>query len=323
MEKRKFSKKQKHRRILKIVLAVLIVLLILCMGAFGVSLYLFGNMNTVDFTQDDSDLGVTETAGSRDITNIALFGVDTRDFSKDSGLSDAIMVLTVDEEHNVVKLTSILRDSKVPIEGHGRQKINHAYSYGGPELAIKTLNQNFHLDIKEYVTVNFSQLADIVDAVGGVTLELTPAEVSYANDMIKQYFPDEPKIQGSGSVTLSGGQALSYSRIRYLDSDNMRASRQQNVLNGVFERIKTMSKSEYPSFIRQFLAIVETSLDTKDLLALSSIALSGFTIENNTIPDENYETDLWGGIDATGAWVWEYDIENAADRLHQIIYDAE
>ncbi len=325
MGKRRLTKKQKQRRrrILKVVLAILIVILIFCVGAFGVTMYLFGNMNTVDFTESDSDLGVEETGGDRSITNIALFGVDTRDFSSDSGLSDAIIVLTVDEKQGIIKMTSILRDSKVPIEGHGEQKINHAYSYGGPTLAIKTLNQNFHLDIKEYVTVNFSQLADIVDAVGGVTLNLSQSEVNAANSLVQQYFPGDPLIQGSGEVTLTGTQAVSYSRIRHLDSDNMRASRQQNVLNGVFEKILTMPKSEYPSFIRQFLSLVETSLDTSDLLALSSIAVKGFTIENYTIPDAEYETDLWGGIDSTGAWVWEYDIDKAADRLHQIIYGTE
>ena len=317
------NKSRARRRVLKAILAVLIVILFLCVGAFGVTLYLFGNMNTVDFTESDSDLGVEETAGNSGITNIALFGVDTRDFSTDSGLSDAIMVLTVDENQGIIKMTSILRDSKVPIEGHGEKKINHAYAYGGPTLAIKTLNQNFHLDIKEYVTVNFSQLADIVDAVGGVTLELTPGEVQHANKMVRQYFPDAELIPSSGEVTLSGSQAVAYSRIRHLDSDNRRASRQQNVLNGVFEKIKTMPKTEYPSFIRQFLGIVETSLDTSDLLALSSIAVKGFTIENYTIPDADYETDLWGGIDSTGAWVWDYDIDNAADRLHRIIYGEE
>ncbi|MGM9568222.1 MAG: LCP family protein [Clostridia bacterium] len=322
-KQKRINKRKRRRRVLKVVLAVLIVILVLCAGAFGAMVYLFGNMNTVDFTENDSDLGVEETDGNSGITNIALFGVDTRDFSSDSGLSDAIIVLTVDEKQGVIKMTSILRDSKVPIEGYGEKKINHAYAYGGPTLAIKTLNQNFHLDIKEYVTVNFSQLADIVDAVGGITLELTPAEVSAANSLMQESFAGEPRIQGSGIVTLTGSQAVAYSRIRYLDSDNMRASRQQNVLNGVFEKIKTMPKSDYPSFIRQFLSIVETSLDTSDLLSLSGIAVKGFTIENYTIPDAEYETDLWGGIDSSGAWVWEYDIENAADRLHRIIYGEE
>ena len=317
--------KNKKRRALKIVLVVLVIVLVLCAGALGAAYYMLGNLNTVDFTESDADLGIDESNGSDEVVNIALYGVDTRDFSKDTGLSDAIIVMSVDQKNNVIKMTSILRDSKVPIEGHGSQKINHAYSYGGPVLAIKTLNQNFGLDIKEYVTVNFSQLADIVDAVGGVTLNLTPAEVSMTNSLCNQYFPGDPLISQSsgGDILLTGTQAVSYSRIRKLDSDNMRASRQQNVLNGVFQRIMDMSKSEYPGFIHEFLGIVETSLDYNDIFSLSSIAVNGFTVENYTIPDADFETDLWGGIDDTGAWVWIYDIGAAANRLHSIIYGEE
>lgn len=317
---KKRKHKNKKRRALKIILIVLVVVLVLCAGALGAAYYMLGNLNTVDVTENDADLGIDENNGSDEIVNIALYGVDTRDFSKDTGLSDAIIVMSVDQKNNVIKMTSILRDSKVPIEGHGSQKINHAYSYGGPVLAMKTLNQNFGLDIKEYVTVNFSQLADIVDAVGGVTLNLTDAEVRETNINMADKFANEPKVQSSGEVLLSGAQAVSYSRIRKIDSDNMRASRQQNVLNAVFEKIKTMSKSEYPGFVRKFLGIVETSLDYSDLMALAPIAMHGFTIENYTIPDAEFETDLWGGIDDSGVWVWTYDIGAAANRLHNIIY---
>lgn len=314
------EKARRQRRILKVILAILIVILILCMAAVGAAYYLLGNLNTVDFTSNENDLGITEDIGASGITNIALFGVDSRDMSSNHGLSDAIIILTVDQKENVVKMTSILRDSKVPIEGYGERKINSAYSLGGPTLAIKTLNQNFDLDIKEYVTVNFAQLADIVDAVGGVTLDLTPAEVTAANYAMVESFNSEPRIQSSGKVTLTGPQAVSYSRIRSIDSDNARASRQQEVLNAVFDKIMSMPKSDYPVFIREFLGIVETSLGYSDLLVLSPIAISGFTIENNTVPDIEYETDLWGGIDDSGAWVWIYDLDHAAERIHHIIY---
>lgn len=311
---------KRRRRILKVILALLIVVLILCIAAVGAAYYLVGNLNTVDFTGDNEELGISEDIGASGITNIALFGVDTRDLNSDRGLSDAIIILTIDQKQNVVKMTSVLRDSKVPIEGYGERKINSAYSLGGPTLAIKTLNQNFDLDIKEYVTVNFGQLADIVDSVGGVTVNLTPGEVRETNRNMAETFKGEPQVQSSGDVTLTGPQAVAYSRIRAIGNDNERASRQQEVLNAVFDKIMTMPKSEYPSFIREFLALVETSLSYSDLLALSPIAVSGFTVENYTVPDAEYETDLWGGIDSTGAWVWTYNLDAAADRIHGLIY---
>lgn len=317
-DKKRVLKQQRKRRVLKTIIIVLIVLLMLGLAAGGAFFYLFGTLNTVDFTNDDQKLGVTEDVSEGGITNIALFGVDTRDTSEDSGRSDAIIILTIDQNQNIIKFTSILRDSKVPIEGHGETKINAAYAYGGAVLAIKTLNQNFDLDIKDYVTVNFSQLADLVDAVGGITLTLTQEEVDYANSLLRQ--SGGTQITGVGEVALNGEQAVAYSRIRKIDSDSVRASRQQNVLSAVFEKIKTMPKSDYPSFVRQFLGTVETSLSYSDIIGFSSLALSDFSIEQNTIPDAAYETDLWGGIDTDGVWYWKYDLDAAAERIHTIIY---
>lgn len=319
-DKKRMLKQQRKRRVLKTVIIILVVFLMLGIAAGGAFFYLFGTLNTVEFTSDDEELGVAEDVSEGGITNIALFGVDTRDTGEDSGRSDAIIILTVDQDNNIIKMTSILRDSKVSIDGHGENKINAAYAYGGAVLAVKTLNQNFNLDIKDYVTVNFSQLADIVDAVGGVTLTLTQEEVNAANALLVQYFPDASVIASSGEVLLTGEQAVSYSRVRKIDSDDERASRQQKVLSAVFEQIKTMSKADYPSFIRQFLGIVETSLSYGDILSLSSIALTDFSIEQNTVPDAEYETDLWGGIDDDGIWYYIYDLNEATSRIHEIIY---
>lgn len=307
---------KKRRRPLKIIGLVLLLLVILSGATYA---YLLGSLDTQDFPKDDETLGIS-SAGELGVTNIAFFGVDTRD-NTDTGRSDAILVLSVDTIHGDIDMTSILRDSKVPIDGHGKTKINHAYAYGGPELAVKTLNQVFNLDIKEYVTVNFEQLVDIVDAVGGVTIDITDEEMNAINALMDEAFPDGEHLTSSGSVLLNGQQAICYSRIRKIDTDNARAGRQQEILNAIFESLKSMNKLEYPRFIREFSSIVETSLSTADIMKLSPIMLRDFNIVQNTIPDENYETDLSGGIDSDGIWYWHYDLDAAAERLHSIIYD--
>lgn len=315
-KKKRSPKNRKGKRPLKIIGLILLILVIL----FGVTYaYLLGSLDTQDFPEDDETLGIT-SAGEFGVTNIAFFGVDTRD-NTDTGRSDAILVLSVDTIHGDIDMTSILRDSKVPIDGHGETKINHAYAYGGPELAVKTLNQVFDLDIKEYVTVNFEQLVDIVDAVGGVTIDITDEEMDAINSLMDESFPDGEHLTSSGSVLLNGQQAICYSRIRKIDTDNARAGRQQEILNAIFQSLKNMNKLEYPRFIRQFSSIVETSLSTADIMKLSPIMLRDFNIVQNTIPDENYETDLSGGIDSDGIWYWHYDLDAAAERLHSIIYD--
>ncbi len=319
-KKRTVKNRKRQNRILKTIMIILLIVLMMSIAAGGAFFYLFGNLNTVSFTNDDEELGVREEVSVGGITNIALFGVDTRDTSADSGRSDTIIILTLDQDKNIIKMTSILRDSKVSIDGHGENKINAAYAYGGPALAIKTLNETFNLDIKEYITVNFSQLATIINAVGGVTLTLSQAEVDMANALALQYFPGTTTIAAAGEVNLTGEQAVSYSRIRKIDSDNARATRQQKVLSAAFGKIKSMSKTDYPHFIRQFLGTAETSLSYSEILGLSPIALTDFSIEQYTVPDATYETDLWGGIDSDGVWYYIYNLDEAAKRIHTAIY---
>ncbi len=301
---------------------VLVVAVFFTTGVvFGSLYYVVSGLTTTDLPKDDVSLGISEAVEKdSDIVNIALFGVDARDNS-DSGRSDAIIVLSVGSATGQIKMTSILRDSRVLVDGHGETKLNHAYAYGGPTLAVKTLNQNYRLDIKEYVTVNFNQLSKIINAVDGVTLTLNKSEVEMANALAVQHFPGTPTISSSGEVILTGEQAVSYSRIRKIDTDNARASRQQKVLSAILVKIKGMPKTDYPRFIRELLNSAETSLSYSEILALSPIALTNFTIEQYTIPDAQYETDLRGGIAGDGVWYYTYDLDKAAKRIHSIIYD--
>lgn len=312
---KKEPRRRKERRHHKSAL-IFIALVLLVFGGFW--FYITGNLNSHPLPKDDASLGIS-TSGKFGITNIAFFGVDTRD-DTDTGRSDAMLILSVDVIHGDMKMTSLLRDSKVPIEGHGETKLNHAYAYGGPELAVKTINQVFKTDVKEFVTVNFNQLSDIVDAVGGVTLEISEAEKNEINRMLDEDFPGSPHLESSGTTVLDGHQAISFSRIRSLDSDNARTDRQQEVLNGIFASVQNMGFWQYPRFIHNFAAIVDTSLSSLDVLKLMPIMVRNFELERYTIPDIQYETDLRGGKDSDGVWYWHYDLDAAAARLHTIIY---
>ena len=154
--------RRKKGSIGKKIVAVLLVLVVVLAGSL---VYMLSGLTMTSISKDSGSLGIQSGAFSDSrIVNIALFGLDARE-DTDSGRSDVVMVLSVDKRHHTLKLTSILRDSEVAIEGYGYDKITHAYAYGGPELAIKSINQNFNLDIKNYVTVNFHQMAEIVDAL--------------------------------------------------------------------------------------------------------------------------------------------------------------
>ncbi len=253
----------------------------------------------------------SQTSEKHAIINIAIFGMSVSQvYGIDTDRSDMNLIVSIDQDNNRICLTSILRDSKVPIEGHDPQKINAAYKYGGATLAIKTINQNFHMNIADYITVNFESLLEIVDYFGGVEVELTEAEAEYMGGGLT-----------AGKQVLDGTAALKYASIRYIDSDFYRASRQQTIVLALLQKVAQLPKASYPEAINKLMGTLESSMTANELLALiDCIDISTLKVVTNTIPDKEYETDLWGGIDSTGSWVYEYDLEEAAKRIHRIIY---
>ena len=221
---------------------------------------MFNKIENIEINKND--IGITTEIEekllkySNNIINIALFGVDSEEGKV--GRSDSIIIETIDAKHKKLKLTSIMRDSYVNIDGVGKDKINHAYDFGGPQLAIKTLNENFDLNISKFLSVNFTTLPKIIDMLGGLTLDITNEEVKYI-----------PGIGVEGRYKLNGSQALAYSRIRYASGgDYVRTDRQRAVLSKVLEKIINMNKSEYASIVGEILPMLKTNLKYSEIINL-------------------------------------------------------
>lgn len=241
------------------------------------------------------------------IKNIALFGIDAP--KGKAGRSDAIMILTLDEEHKVMKLTSIMRDSYVDIPGHGDDKITHAYAFGGPELAMKTLNENFKVNVEDFMAVNFTSLPEIIDKLGGVKINIIPEEIHHISG-----------ITSSGQQILNGKQALSYSRIRYATGgDYKRTERQRVVLEAVFEKLKSTPIKEYPSLIDDFLPYIETNMSSMDMIKLATDAapLVKGNLETARFPLDGY----CDGKMINGVWYLVYDRQATLNQIQEYIYD--
>lgn len=308
------------------------VLLLFALLVLAGGLYVFGYMlsglTMTHLTKDEDALGIAPgTFTDSSIKNIALFGLDARE-DENTGRSDALMVLSVDSKHHKLKLTSILRDSQVYIDGYGYDKITHAYAYGGPELAVRTLNQNYHLDIENYVTVNFVEMAKIVDAFGGVRLTVSEAERVEINNNLYYLSVEsaDADIQNSdylnetGELLLNGKQAVSYARIRHLEGgDDMRAGRQQIVLQALIQQLKGKSKLAYPALVHNVVPMCETSLGYLDMMGLAPFLLTDFTMETLTVPGQ--EENAYGDFNENGTWVYLYDIEAAAAHISRFIYE--
>lgn len=316
------SKRRKKHTARNILLAVICLLLAVCVGFY---IYAYRIINTVKRTPlDTKDIGINsnEPQVYEKVRNIALLGLDTRQ-DNNVGRSDAIVILTIDKEHNKLKLTSIARDTYVAIDGHSKDKLTHAYAYGKSQLAIKTLNQNFDLEIKDYVTMNFYGLARVIDYIGGVDINVTEAE---KNELNKNIFPEMrslgmecPAIKAAGAQGLNGAQAVCYARIRHIDSDVQRGNRQKTVLMAMFKKAKSMGALKLPQFAQMFLKECETSLSTNDIMALGSWGLvSSPEFEQLSVPNENIPSS---GKIIKGVWYYVYDLETAKKDIKDFIFE--
>lgn len=272
-------------------------------GMWKVSSFI-GKMEKVEL--DESKLDVNKEVNKK-IVNIALLGIDSEG---GQGRSDSIMILTIDEIHKKLKLTSIMRDSYVDIPGReGKDKINHAYAFGGAELAIKTLNNNFGLNITDFMAVKMESLSTIIDKLGGVDINIAEDEIGLIDG-----------IDSAGVYNLSGEQALAYARIRYTDGgDARRTYRHRNILNSIFEKLKLTSLEDYPALISEFLPYVQSSLDTSEILSLGS----KFTkLIPNGLAQERFPRDKdIKNIEVDGVYYLDFNNDVVKNEIKSYIFD--
>lgn len=331
-EKNKYKKYKKKKKGVRTGLLIGLVIL-LFMAGFGYS-YLNNLLNSTNqeaIAEDDELLGIgdkefnyddTEEIPGEDegeeqeglpfyyedvkgITNIALFGVDAPVGQR--GRSDSIMIVTVDKNTKKIKISSIIRDSYVNIPDRGLDKVNHAYAFGGPELALRTLNSNFHLDIRDYATVNFTTLPQIIDILGGISITVTNAEATKISG-----------INGAGTYNLTGAQALDYSRIRKIDSDFARAGRQRTVIEAIIKKMLKSPVTSYPGILGKVLPLVTTNMKSNDILSLAgSVVTNGIrTIEQNRFPQE----EVSEGQMIRGIYYYVFDREQTIHNMGKYIY---
>ena len=292
--------------ILKVLGVLLIIILILLGLTLGIG-YAFisdklSNVNFVDIDEANIELNSGVEQELKDYRNIAIFGLDSRDNSFSNSRSDCIIIVSINKKTNDVKLTSVYRDTYVDIEGHGLDKITHAYAYGGPELAINTLNKNLDLNITEFVTVNFDTVETIVDSIGGITLTITDSEASQIG------------FSSGGTYTLDGKEALAYSRIRKIDSDYQRTERMRTVLEAVFNKVKNQELSEISNFVDIVLPHISTNMSTNSIISLVPFAVF-FKITDSTgwpYDVSGYSSDAWYGVPVT--------LESNVKEFHQNIF---
>ena len=308
------KKKRKIKN--KVLLISVLFICLVITGYFLVNAYIDGTLNKLNrekqISENDANIAAEIAKQNEDtsIVNIVLFGADNDGDYSDEQRSDAIKVISLDFNSKEVKITSLERDLVVWIPGDEKSfgHLNWAFWYGGAELAVKTINYNFDMDITKYVTVNFESIEKIVDLAGGVDIALTDAEVENLAF----------KTNSTGIYHLTGAQALTYSRIRKMDDDYHRMARQQNVIQAVVDKATDMSKVELLQFINDCLPYVTTNLSNSDIKNYA-LELMSFDLDIKTfqVPVDGY-TDTCQCEKLGGYLLSSY--QDMSQLMHDFIY---
>lgn len=329
-EENNMRKKKKMNKGLKIFLIILLVLVIFILG-LGVAGYTFVNGKIGKMQKENIDttaVGINEETKQelKGYRNIALLGIDSR--ADDYGLgnrSDCMMIASINQETNGIKLISVYRDTYVYVMENGTKrldKITHAYSYGGAQNTLKSLNEAMDLNITEFVTVNFDAVIAAVDSLGGVYIDIDKSEIKYVNDYIDATSESSgvksSHITHSGRQKLDGVQAVSYTRVRYTaGGDYKRTERMRTVVEAMLSKAKTLNVGQLNSFADTILPKIRTNISTSEIWGLIPKLASFKVTESIGWP---YDTkgitlDRWYGVPVT--------LKSNVERLHKEAFEQE
>lgn len=297
--KRAGRKRQKRKLILVIVELIIVVFLLI--GVFLMSK--FNLMDRVDLNMDNiKNTNISKDTQEKldDYTDIALFGLDNRDTGNYSyGNSDVIMIVSINNKTGELSMMSVYRDTYLDVSAKGKEskfrKANSAFNYGGAEQAVFMLNNNLDLDIDSYVAFDFDAVADAIDVLGGIEIDVTSSEVKTLNACIDEnnYIMDTnaKHISGPGLQTLDGVQAVAYARIRSTaGGDFTRAERQRTVIASTLEKAKTSDLKTLNKLVDVVFPKIQTSMSAADMLSMVGSVMKydlassyGFPFERNAI----------------------------------------
>lgn len=329
-EENNMRKKKKMNKGLKIFLIIILVLVIIIVG-LGVAGYTFVNGKIGKMQKENIDttaVGINEETKQelKGYRNIALLGIDSR--ADDYGLgnrSDCMMIASINQETNEIKLISVYRDTYVYVMENGTKrldKITHAYSYGGAQNTLKSLNEAMDLNITEFVTVNFDAVIAAVDSLGGVYIDIDETEIKYVNDYIDATSESSgvksSHITHSGRQKLDGVQAVSYTRVRYTaGGDYKRTERMRTVVEAMLSKAKTLNVGQLNSFADTILPKIRTNISSSEIWGLIPKLASFKVTESIGWP---YDTkgitlDRWYGVPVT--------LQSNVERLHKKAFEQE
>ena len=323
----------KRRRVPAPVLAVLIALVLAAVTVLSGGAMVLATVSSAEHVSiDKNDLGIDSAAAASidGYRNIAVLGTDARADDDESQVrSDAIIVASINKDTNEVKMFSVFRDTLLDVGEEGLDKITHAYFYGGAQQSLYALNKNLDLNIDEVVVINWKTVADVIDSVGGIEIDVQESEIEELNKYIpntaKNVDGPKDKIEGPGKQTLNGVQAVTYARIRKdaATGDYRRNERMKLVFSETFKAIKKAGPFKMLSVARHAMPEVKTNISTMEMVKLM-VKVKSFDMTDSTTGFP-YDVGSWTGYGGAGyAWYGPpVNLTNNVSRLHEQFFDQE
>lgn len=328
------DKKKKARRTRILIMAVVEILTLACIFGFG-SVYRYMNMTqAVEFDVSkvqNNNIDITQKQKMSGYWTVAVFGVDSRDGGVGRGANaDVQIICNVDMATGDVKLVSVYRDTylKTGSSNSRYAKINEAYAVGGPEQAVSALNSNLDLNIENYVTFNWKAVADTIDMLGGVDIDITDKEFYYMNAYIHETSvkagineknPAANYIKKAGPQHLTGVQAVAYARLRYMDSDFERTRRQREVISQCLDNAKKADLATLTSIIDTVLPQVAFNIDAADIVELAK-GISRYNIKESVGFPKDIKDQMMG---KKGDCVIPVTLVSNVKWLHSVLFGDE
>ncbi|MBR0374236.1 MAG: LCP family protein [Mogibacterium sp.] len=310
------AKKKKHP-----IRFIIVLLLLIVLAAGGYALHMLSKVQKDNI--NNKDLGIVPIEG---YTNILLLGVDSRDMNDTEGArTDAIMIMSINNETDEITLTSIYRDTYLRMGGtDDYDKITHAHSYGGPTMVIRSLNEAFDLNIQDYVLFNFKGVADAIDAIGGIEVEIEEYEIEELNKYTKETAKiigrdDYNLVTEPGLQTLDGCQAVSYGRIRKgVGDDFKRTERMRTVMKIFLGKVRKMNAFELSELASTVLPECKTSISSSDLMKLA-LKLKDMKFRGG----KGFPYNVTDGYIGDVSYVMSLNLADDVTELHKTVFGQE
>lgn len=322
------ARRKKKRKIWFILLEIAVLIGILCFAGYSYISSRLDLMQRLPWNPDEiKNVEISEEKQEQmsGYWTIAVFGVDSRNSSVGKGNnSDVNILCNIDQGTGEIRLVSVYRDSYLNISDKNTyNKINAAYMQGGPEQVVKALNRNLDIDIDDYATFNWKAVADAINILGGIDVEITKSEFYYINafisETVKATGVASTQLKSAGMNHLDGVQAVAYGRLRLMDTDYARTERQRKVISLAFEKMKKADWATINNIVQTVFPQVATSIEINDLLKIGRNITRYHLTETTGFPSELREKKMG----RKGACVIPQTLESNVIELHHFLFGDE